>query len=158
MSRSNNLTISYHHTGVVVPDLDAAVQFYCSLFGFEIFSQGSWDADNAGFNQVVGLESSSARLCMLRGDNAFLELFEYAPVLEPRERQRNANETGIRHLCFAVRDVQSMLDRCVELGGSKINEPYSVPGGATAAYCRDPFGNLIELVTPGGRFPEPFTA
>ena len=46
-----------------------------------------------------------------------------------------------------------MLERCVELGGQKMNDPFSVPGGATAVYCRDPFGNLLELVEPGGRFP-----
>jgi catechol 2,3-dioxygenase-like lactoylglutathione lyase family enzyme len=157
LDESNNAVIGFHHTGVVVPDIDAAIRFYTELLDFEVYSEGSWDAENAGFNQVVGLDGSAARLCMLKGQNAYLELFEYVPVLEPARRECNANETGIRHLCFAVRDVQAMLARCIELGGSKINEPYSVPGGATAAYCRDPFGNLIELVAPGGRFPEPFT-
>ena len=146
--------IGLHHAGVVVPDLDAAIQFYCDMFGFEVLSTGSWGADNENFNQIVGLESSAARFCMLKGTNSFLELFEYADAAGS-VRPINANETGIRHLCMAVHDVDKALADCERLGGSRINAPVSVPGGATSSYCRDPFGNLLELVAPAGRFPDP---
>jgi len=102
----------------------------------------------------VGLEKSAARFCMLKGKNAYLELFEYAGAPDQAQSHpRQANESGIRHLAFAVSDVDAALDRCVELGGNRINKPVLVPGRASAAYCRDPFGNLLEFVMPLGSFP-----
>jgi catechol 2,3-dioxygenase-like lactoylglutathione lyase family enzyme len=144
-----------HHAGIVVPDLDSAVTFYCELAGFEAIRKSSWDASNTTFNQIIGLDNSAAKFCMLKGKNGFLELFEYvSPTSEAAPERRSANDLGIRHLCFEVDNVRAALDRVVELGGSRINDPVTNDAGITAVYCRDPFGNLLELVTPapGGPF------
>ena len=158
MSASSNNIIGFHHVGIVVPDLDRAIEFYTGLLDYELYSRGSWDESHAQFNQIVGLENSAAKVCMLRGQNSYIELFEYVSPEGGEKGQRQAFEQGLRHLCIAVKDVSAVLARCIELGGSRINEPVAVPGGATATYCRDPFGNLIELVKPEGRFPEPITS
>ena len=65
----------------------------------------------------------------------------------------NANDHGIRHLCFQVDDVEEALARVIELGGGKMNEPVTNELGITCVYCRDPFGNLLELIKPAGGFP-----
>ena len=146
--------LGFHHPGIVVPDLDRAIEFYTGMLDYELYSESSWTSDNGGFNQVVGLEGSAARFCMLKGGNSYIELFQYeSPRPSADSATIGANELGIRHLGIAVTDVDAMLERCVRLGGSKMNDPFSVPGGAKAVYCRDPFGNLLELVEPGGRFP-----
>ena len=153
------VTASFHHPGVVVPDLERAIEFYCDVLGFEVYSRSSWDADNAEFNQIVGLDRSAARFCMLRGGNSYIEFFEYEDSDSALTAQlQPASERGLRHLAFVVSDVAAMLDLCVEKGGGRINDPVSIPGAATAAYCRDPFGNLLEFVEPGGRFPPLLTA
>ena len=41
------------------------------------------------------------------------------------------------------------LDRLIELGGSKMNDPVDMGNGAAAVYCRDPFGTLIEFMSTG---------
>ena len=156
MKDSANNVIGFHHVDLVVPDIDGAKTFYMALLDLELYSESSWDGDNSGFNQVVGLEQSSARLCMLKGSNGFLELFEYSSPTGTNAGQSQANDIGFRHLCVVVNDVDVALQRCIELGGSKMNDPYSVTGGATAVYCRDPYGNLLEMVSPAGRFPPPF--
>ena len=156
MTDAADNVIGFHHPGIVVPDLDAGIEFYTKLLGYELYSEASWDVDHDSFNRIVGLDGSAARFCMLKGLNSYIELFEFsAPPSTAQPGDLGANEPGIRHISFAVRDVQAALDHCIELGGSKINDVVSVPGGATATYCRDPFGNILELVTPGGRFPEP---
>lgn len=156
MSVKLDNVIGFHHAGIVVPDLDKAIDFYTKLLGYEVMSQSSWGTDHAGFNQIVGLEASAARFCMLKGGNAFLELFEYSsPPSSEQPAHLGANDQGIRHIGIAVRDVDAMVRRCIQLGGSAKNASVSVPGAATATYCRDPFGNLLEFVTPGGRFPDP---
>jgi len=145
-----------HHPGIVVPDLDKAVTFYCALTGFEKVRETSWTSDNTIFNEVVGLKNSAARLCLLQGKNGYLELFEYsAPASEAAPGERAAHDYGIRHLCFEVSNVATVLEKVVTLGGSQINEPVTNDSGTTAVYCRDPFGNLLELIapSPAGPFP-----
>ena len=144
-----------HHPGVVVPDLDRATEFYCELAGYEKVRENSWDEKHHAFNRVIGLEESAARFCMLKGVNGFLELFEFSsPASDAEPELLAANDLGIRHLCFEVADVAVALDKVIELGGSRINKPVTNEYGITATYCRDPFGNLLELVTPtsGGPF------
>ena len=144
-----------HHAGIVVPDLDEAVTFYCQLAGYETVRESSWGSSNTAFNLITGLEKSAARFCMLRGKNGFLELFQYiSPISKAAPRQRAASDLGIRHLCFEVDNVAAALDKVIELGGSSINDPVTNDTGITATYCRDPFGNLLELVapSPGGAF------
>ena len=145
-----------HHPGIVVPDLDRAVAFYCELTGFKKIRETSWTSEHAKFNQVVGLKSSAARLCLLQGANCYLELFEFsAPVSDLRPAEYGANDYGIRHLCFEFEDVAVALKLVVSLGGAKINEPVCNDSGITAVYCRDPFGNLLELITPSPDGPLP---
>ena len=157
MSSPSNHVMGFHHVGVVVPDLELAISFYRELLGFEVISESSWERDNLVFNQIVGLENSAARFCMMQGNNSFIELFEYSePAYVHHDDPGQAFQPGYRHLSFAVTDVPAILERCIELGGRKINEPLRVPGRAAGVYCHDPFGNLLEFVQPMGNFPKPF--
>ena len=45
-----------------------------------------------------------------------------------------------------VRDVHEALVRAVELGGTKVSEPFQIPGGAMIAGITDPEGNSLTLV------------
>ena len=72
------MSVRLHHPALVVPDLERARDFYCQLFGFECVRETHWDESNQVFNQIVGLNDSAATVCMLRGNNCYLELFEYS--------------------------------------------------------------------------------
>jgi predicted enzyme related to lactoylglutathione lyase len=51
----------------------------------------------------------------------------------------------------------AMAARIVAAGGTQLGEVIAIPGGAPAVvYCRDPFGNIIEFLKPGGRMPHAF--
>ena len=143
----------FHHAAIVVPDLEKAIRFYSALAGYEKIRESRWDSDSA-FNRIIGMTGSSARFCMLEGPNGYLELFEYErPPSTADPASLDANDYGIRHLCFQVEDVEEALARVVELGGGKMNEPVTNELGITCVYCRDPFGNLLELIRPAGVFP-----
>lgn len=145
--------VGFHHAAIVVPDLDRAVRFYSALAGYEKIRESRWDRTSV-FNQIIGMTGSSARFCMLEGPYGFLELFEYEQLQSTADPfSLNAGDYGIRHLCFQVEDVEEALARVVELGGSKMNEPVTNELGITCVYCRDPFGNLLELIRPAGGFP-----
>jgi catechol 2,3-dioxygenase-like lactoylglutathione lyase family enzyme len=90
---------------------------------------------------------------LLSAGFGFLELFEYRAPAQPAQELSEAYRLGVRHICFEVEDPDSALEAVVDQGGSMMNAPESVPGGGRAVYCRDPFGNLLEFTTSGGRMP-----
>ena len=143
----------FHHAAIVVPDLEKAIRFYSALAGYEKIRESRWSSDSV-FNRIIGMTGTSARFCMLEGPNGYLELFEYEqPQSTADPASLDANDYGIRHLCFQVEDVEEALARVIELGGGKMNDPVTNELGITCVYCRDPFGNLLELIRPADDFP-----
>ena len=143
------MILAFAHPGIVVPDLEKAVAFYRDMFGFRVIGQEGWE-DSPETDRAIGLKNSASKGAMMAGHNCFVELFEYqAPEqTAPAPDRFLAHETGIRHIAFYVDDIKTELERLLSLGGSKLGE---LVEGGTAVYCRDPFGNMIELCEiPGG--------
>ena len=111
-----------------------------------------WEADNEFYNRGVGLVGSAARCYILSGHNCYLEIYQYdSPTrIGPQPAGLGAHELGIRHLSFFVDDVWKEWSRLQSLGGKAMNEPVGNEEFGWATYCRDPFGNIIELCTYGG--------
>jgi catechol 2,3-dioxygenase-like lactoylglutathione lyase family enzyme len=137
------MILAFAHPGIVVPDLEKAIEFYNKMFGFKVIGNESW-SDSKGYDMAIGLKQSAARGVIMAGHNCHIELFEYISpeqTIAPPETFL-AHETGIRHIAFYVDDPQKELDRLIALGGSALG---SLPDGGGAVYARDPFGNIIEL-------------
>jgi len=138
--------LGFAHPGLVVPDLEKARTFYERMFGFRHFCDEGWQ-DNPVVDRAVGTSGSTCRGVTLAGHNCYLELFEFSspePSL-PDASDAGPHEPGIRHLCFFVDDCRAEYQRLLELGGSPLGEPTDIGGGVYTVYCRDPFGNIIEL-------------
>jgi catechol 2,3-dioxygenase-like lactoylglutathione lyase family enzyme len=135
------MILAFAHPGLVVPDLDAARDFYAAMFGFSVVGEECW-ADNPVVDEIIGSVGSASRGLMMAGHNCFLELFEYTapPQGEVTPGQLGPHEPGIRHLAFYVDDCRAEFERLLSLGGQVLGDPR---GGAV--YCRDPFGNIVEL-------------
>lgn len=146
------MILGFGHPGIVVSDLQVARDFYQKMFGFEVVHHENWRSDNALYNQGVGLQGSAATGLVLRGHNCYLELFEYVSPQRcgPAPGDLGAHELGLRHLCFIVDDVWQEWWRLQELGGYAMQEPVGDEVFGWVVYCRDPFGNIIELSTYGG--------
>ncbi len=141
-----------HHAGLVVDDLERAIEFYGRLLGMEPIEVDEWSAPSPLHDQAVGLTDSSARGVMLRGSNSYLELWSYhAPGrLGPDPADLGANEPGLRHLAIEVDDVDAAWHLVQQLGGSAMGEPVTTSqNGAAVVYCRDPFGTILELMSTG---------
>ncbi len=144
--------LGFAHPAIVVPDLEKAREFYEKMFGFKAIAREDWEHGNHFFDLGTGVKGSSARGYILRGHNCYLELFQYLspPQSGPDPGTLEAHEPGIRHLAFYVDDVHQEYDRLLELGGIHMNPPVGSKQEGFVSYCRDPFGNLIELTTVGG--------
>ena len=140
------MILAFAHPGLVVPDLEKARQFYQLMFGFEVISNEGWK-DSPEMDRAIGLKGSSCRGLMMKGHNCFLELFEYdSPSTEAMSAlNSNADTPGIRHLAFYVDDCKAEYQRLKDLGGIALGEPAGDDQSGYAVYCRDPFGNIIEL-------------
>lgn len=146
------MILGFGHPGIVVSDLEAAREFYQKMFGFEVAHFESWTADNVRYNQAIGLSHSAASGYVLRGHNCYLELFQYSSPKssDSRPKQLQAHDLGVRHLCFIVDNVWDEWRRLQGLGGYAMNDPVGDEEFGWVVYCRDPFGNIIELSTYGG--------
>ena len=140
------MILAFAHPGLVVPDLETASRFYQRMFGFEVISSEGWK-DSPEMDRAIGLKNSSCRGLMMKGHNCFLELFEYDSTSSDTTSvlNLNADSPGIRHLAFYVDDCKAEYQRLKELGGIALGEPAGDDQSGYAVYCRDPFGNIIEL-------------
>lgn len=140
------MILGFAHPALVVPDLEQACDFYQEMFGFRRFAEEGW-SDSSAADKIVGLRGSACRGQTLAGHNCYIELFEFsAPQQDgPPPESLGAHEPGIRHLAFFVDDVHEEYKRLLSLGGKTLGEPVEIAENVFAVYCRDPFGNIIEL-------------
>lgn len=140
------MILAFAHPAIVVSDLEVARQFYEKMFGFKKISDEGWH-DSSMADKAIGSKGSSCKGYMMAGHNCCLELFEFgAPAATARPpADLGPHEPGIRHLSFYVDDCRKEYERFLQLGGSTLGEPVDLGGGIHAVYCRDPFGNIIEL-------------
>jgi len=138
--------LGFAHPGLVVPDLDEARAFYERMFGFRYFCDEGWE-NNVTVDKAIGVVGSASKGVTLAGHNCYLELFEFhSPDQEgPSPSSLQPHDLGIRHLAFFVDDCRAEYQRLLDLGGDMLGEPTNLGDGIYAAYCRDPFGNIIEL-------------
>lgn len=140
------MILGFAHPALVVPDLEKARLFYEKMFGFRVLSNEGW-SKNDEVDRAIGIKGSASKGYMLAGHNCHLELFEfYSPKQTgPAPADLGPHEPGIRHLAFFVEDCHAEYRRLIELGGDVLGEPVNLGIDNYAVYCRDPFGNIIEL-------------
>ena len=146
------------HVGVTVTDMNAALEWYKSVLGFQlIHGPASYTAGEGYFGKLVadmlGPKVVSGQIAMLdTGNSACLELFAFS---DPQPERRGAEEnqefylhkTGTFHYCVTDPDVEGLAKRIVETGGKQRSEIWEFsPGiGFYVCYCEDPFGNIVEI-------------
>ena len=137
-----------HHVGISTPDIDRAIAFYTSHFGFEVIDRSNWGPGTTTRDRQLQAKDSIAEHAMMLREGMRLELREYRhPVGRPKAVDTPAVDHGINHICFAVDSVQAEHDR-LSSGGVRFDcEPLEVREGVWLTYARDPDGNIIELLS-----------
>ena len=140
------MILGFAHPALVVPDLEKARSFYETMFGFHHFCDEGWE-NNATVDRVIGVGGTACKGYTLAGHNCYLELFEFNTPQQqgPSPRTLEPHDLGIRHLAFFVDDCRAEYQRLLDLGGEMLGTPTDIGDGVYTAYCRDPFGNIIEL-------------
>ncbi len=137
------------HVGVVVDDLADAVAFFVEL-GLEL--QGETPVAGDWVDRIVGLEGVRAQIAMLQTpDGARLELTQFhAPPSDSGHQRAPANASGIRHVAFAVEDIDAVLARLRARGAELVGELGRYEDRYRLCYIRGPAGIIVELAEPIG--------
>ena len=133
------------HVGVVVNDLAAAIAFFTEL-GLELEGEGRVEGRWA--DRIVGLEGVQSDIAMMRTPDgrARLELAKFhTPSAQSGDSRASANALGIRHVTFAVKGIDDVLDRLRAHGAELVGELEQYENIYRLCYVRGPEGIIIEL-------------
>lgn len=126
---------TFHHGGVSVPDIEAAIAWYGRVLGFELERE---------FNNPP----ATARAAMIRKGALRFELFEAegaAPL--PKDRRMpipDLQTHGNKHVAFRIENLGDFLAEMEQKGADiafVVREGFGI-----GCFVRDCAGNLIEFV------------
>lgn len=133
------------HVGIVVEDLKAATEFFVKL-GLEV--QGEATVEGRWVDRVVGLNGVRADIAMLqtRDGQGRLELTKFhAPTTGGGNRRAPANTPGIRHVAFAVENIDAVVAGLQARGAELVGEIARYQNSYRLCYVRGPEGIIVEL-------------
>jgi catechol 2,3-dioxygenase-like lactoylglutathione lyase family enzyme len=133
------------HVGIVVDDLADALAFFVEL-GLEL--QGETSVEGDWVDRVVGLEGVQAQIAMLQTPDGHgrVELAKFhTPSTDVGDQRAPANASGIRHLAFAVDDVDAVVARLRARGAELVGELERYQDIYRLCYVRGPEGIIVEL-------------
>ena len=133
------------NVGIVVEDLDAAIEFFTEL-GLALEGRMPIEGDWAG--RVTGARSQRVEIAMMRTPDGHsrLELSRFdAPAIASDHRAAPVNSLGYLRVMFAVEDLDDTLARLSKLGATVVDEVVNYEGVYRLCYIRGPEGILIGL-------------
>jgi catechol 2,3-dioxygenase-like lactoylglutathione lyase family enzyme len=133
------------HVGIVVEDLADAVAFFLEL-GLELHGEATVEGD--WVDRVVGLEGVRSQIAMLQTPDGHgrLELTKFdSPLTDGGHQRVAANAPGIRHVTFAVDDIDAVLARLQARGAELVGELERYQDKYRLCYVRGPEGIIVEL-------------
>ena len=133
------------HVGIVVDDLAAATAFFVEL-GLEL--KGEAPVEGAWVDRVVGLEGVRAEIAMLETPDGHgrIELAKFhSPSGSGGDGHAPANTPGIRHVTFAVDDVDAVVAGLRARGAELVGEVERYEDRYRLCYVRGPEGIIVEL-------------
>jgi catechol 2,3-dioxygenase-like lactoylglutathione lyase family enzyme len=133
------------HVGLVVEDLAAATAFFVEL-GLTL--QGEASVEGGWVDRMVGLDGVRAEIAMLQTPDGHgrVELSQFhAPPSPAGDRQAPANVPGLRHLSFAVDDLDAVLAGLQARGADLVGEVERYKDIYRLCYVRGPEGIIVEL-------------
>jgi catechol 2,3-dioxygenase-like lactoylglutathione lyase family enzyme len=149
--------LGIHHSTIVVPDLDKAVEFYTRVLGFVVAQELTIESTTVT-RQLTGLEQPAARGVFLKAGWGYLKLLQFEqPHPEHQYYWTTPNKLGLRHFSLYTGDAMRFYKRTnndIRWHDEPVGHTVEEGNEAWADYGRDPFGNIIELWTQGPADPQ----
>jgi catechol 2,3-dioxygenase-like lactoylglutathione lyase family enzyme len=133
------------HVGIVVDDLAAATAFFVEL-GLRLL--GEAPVEGGWVDRIVGIEGVRVEIAMLETPDGHgrVELSKFhAPGSPGGDRHVPANAPGIRHIAFAVDDIDSIVANLRTRGVELLGQVERYEDSYRLCYVRGPEGIIVEL-------------
>lgn len=143
------------HTGITVPDLEAAIAFFVDVIGCECITRfgpfrddsGSFMADTLNVHPRAVIKEIALLRC---GNGSNLELFQYSAPDQRDAIPRNS-DIGGHHIAFYVDDIEAAVSHLKSHGVRVLAGPLPVTEGPAAGqtinYFLAPWGLQLELIS-----------
>ena len=134
------------HVGIVVTNLNKALHFYRDLLGLKVTNKMVERGDY--IDKISGLKNVKVTTVkMAAGDGNLVELLYFHSHPVKTIIKKEMYEVGISHVAFTVDNIDVEYRRLLKAGVQFNAPPQISPDGyAKVTFCKDPDGNLIELV------------
>ena len=133
------------NVGIVVEDLDAAIEFFTEL---GLVLEGRMPIEGDWADGVTGLRDMRVEIAMLRTPDGHsrLEISRFlAPSVVADHRGAPVNALGYLRVMFTVEDIDDTLERLRERGAELVGEVAQYQDQYRLCYIRGPEGILIGL-------------
>jgi catechol 2,3-dioxygenase-like lactoylglutathione lyase family enzyme len=133
------------HVGIVVNDLPAVKAFFLDL---GLAMAGGGDVESRWVKRITGLRDVELTYAMLQTSDGEtnIELIKFHEPLNEIGAQRNfANSLGIRHICFAVENVEAVVAKMEKKGAKLLGEIVNFDSAFKLCYLGGPEGIILEL-------------
>jgi len=138
------------HVGFVVDDLEAAVEFFAAI-GLE--ESGRGEVEGELVDRIVALDGVHTQIVFMQVPDGAgrLELVRFlSPPAEGDSAGTPSNVLGLRHVSFAVDDIDAAVAAVRALGVELIGELVNYKDFYRLCYVRGPAGIIVELAEPVG--------
>lgn len=134
----------FRHVCIAVTDLETSLRFYRDIIGLKVQKVRSLKGSylERVFNKK-GIRLTYVKMYGPRQRVGSEPVFE----LHCWGRSKRAPRTGQGHISFTVTDIDREYKRLLQRGVRFVARPIASPRDRTKiCFCRDPEGNLIELI------------
>jgi catechol 2,3-dioxygenase-like lactoylglutathione lyase family enzyme len=138
-------TVRMDNVGIVLQDLDAAIEFFTEL-GLTL--EGRMPVKEEWAGRITGVLGQRVEIAMMRTPDGHsrVELSRFdAPPITSDHRTAPVNSLGYLRVMFAVEDLDDTLARLGKLGAMLVGEVVNYQDIYRLCYIRGPEGILIGL-------------
>jgi catechol 2,3-dioxygenase-like lactoylglutathione lyase family enzyme len=143
------MTITAHHVGICVTDLERSLRFWCDGLGFETTMVPPVGNEWSDALEIGGDVAFTAHF--IAKDGFEFELLHYDHPEPHGKPSAQRNQLGFTHFAVNVDDVDAVADRLVQLGGTVLESTRtkftSEAGTTELMFVADPDGVRVELVS-----------
>jgi len=123
------------HCGISIADMQESIEWYNKMLGFELLFRKDIDILNC-------------EIAFLKTGDFEIELFRHHNTLplppDRREPNKDIQTQGIKHICYEVEDITTLLNDLRAKGVDVVFGPIQMEG-TLMGFIRDNTGNLISM-------------
>ena len=137
---------SLRHVGIVVRDIDTAIKFWETSFGFKVRVN---QVENGPFiEKLLGLPGVSVQTVKMKsGNDSEIELLKFNSLSDEDTWGGSVDKVGLTHVALNIENLDSTLNKLLDYGFSPVNDPQiSIDGEVKVCYIEVIEGLLLELV------------